>query len=133
MPRMTKEQRKWFDKGRAAEQAEQAERKRYNGWPNYETWLVALWIGNEEGSSRYWDESAAECWAQAQHDETFTREENAIGSLARRLKDEIEEGSPDLGASLYSDLLTSAMQETCWHYIAEHMIETAQESEPAHA
>ena len=24
----------------------------YNGWPNYQTWLVTLWIGNEEGL--YW-------------------------------------------------------------------------------
>lgn len=23
--------------------------KAYNGWKNYETWNVALWIGNDEG------------------------------------------------------------------------------------
>lgn len=29
----------------------------YNGWKNYETWNVALWIGNDEGLSSI----ASEC------------------------------------------------------------------------
>ena len=27
--------------------------KGYNGWKNYETWLVALWIDNEQSSYSY--------------------------------------------------------------------------------
>lgn len=131
MARMTKEQRKWLEKGRTEERQAQEERRRYNGWINYETWLVALWIGNEEGSSRYWDESAAECWAQARKDTTFSRAENAIGSLARRLEEEIKEGEPDLPASLYSDLLTSTWFEVSWHTIAEHMIDEVRDSAAA--
>ena len=30
----------------------------YNGWTNYETWCVALWIDNEEPTQRYWHEQA---------------------------------------------------------------------------
>ena len=29
------------------------ENKGYNGWTNYETWNVALWIGNEQGFFAY--------------------------------------------------------------------------------
>ena len=40
-------------------------KKEYNGWHNYETWLVKLWIDNEEGSYNYWREVAQECWNEA--------------------------------------------------------------------
>jgi hypothetical protein len=26
----------------------------YNGWPNYETWNVMLWLNNDEGTYRYY-------------------------------------------------------------------------------
>lgn len=32
------------------------EDKRYNGWVNYETWLVNLWIDNDQGEHEYWQE-----------------------------------------------------------------------------
>ena len=34
------------------------ETKRYNGWANYETWIVKLWLDNEETSYRFWGDMA---------------------------------------------------------------------------
>ena len=32
----------------------------YNGWSNYETWNVALWLDNDEGSYNYWQDRTRE-------------------------------------------------------------------------
>ena len=34
----------------------------YNGWTNYETWNVALWIDNEESSQGYWRTESQETY-----------------------------------------------------------------------
>lgn len=31
----------------------------HQGWTNYETWAVSLWINNDEYLNRYWAEMAA--------------------------------------------------------------------------
>ncbi len=36
------------------------EKNGHNGWTNYETWVVALWIDQDHGSYKYWRETAAE-------------------------------------------------------------------------
>jgi hypothetical protein len=104
----------------------------YNGWTNYETWCLKLWIDNEEGSSRYWDDTAQEVYNEAQADGTFTRDERATLDLSDRLKSEFEEAQPDLGASMWADLLNAAMSEVNWHEIAEHYVaDIDKESEEA--
>jgi hypothetical protein len=67
--------------------------QRYNGWSNYEAWCVNLWIGNEEGSDRYWRGVARECWDEAETSGPYTREENALYRLAQRPKDEFDEAN----------------------------------------
>jgi hypothetical protein len=106
-----------------------ANEKRYNGWTNYETWNVKLWMDNDEGSYRYYGEIAQECYDAAESGDTFTRDEQATLDLSDRLKDEYETSMNDWleeskrSASMWADLLGAAMSEVNWHEIAEHLID----------
>ena len=103
--------------------------KEYNGWHNYETWLVKLWIDNEESSSRYWDETAQEVYDDAEASRSFTKEEQATLTLSDRLKDEFDENQPEL-EGFWADLLNASMSEVNWHEIAEHYIADVDKEEP---
>ena len=79
----------------------------YNGWHNYETWVCALWLQNDQGSCSYWEEMTNEC--------------EDVYSLSQMIKDEIEEGDPTNDqASLYSDLMSAAISEINFNEIAHH-------------
>lgn len=101
----------------------------YNGWTNYETWNVNLWLNNEEQSYLYWEESAIDAWQDAETDEntkngTWTRSEAARFYMANRLKEEVTLGNPLVGAaSMYSDLLGATLSEVNWNEIANSLLE----------
>ena len=91
----------------------------YNGWKNYETWNVALWIDNEQGSYSQRCEMAQEAYNDADGDM-----DDATRNLADSLKDWIEEMNPLASeASLFSDLLGAALSEVDWWEIAENFLE----------
>lgn len=87
----------------------------YNGWSNYESWAVGLWLDNEEGSYNTMREMARE----AQRTETG-REPRFV--LADRIKNFVQEQAPALNASLYLDLLQAALSEVNWVEVAEHYL-----------
>lgn len=102
----------------------------YNGWTNYETWNVKLWIDNEEGSYNYWRERSQEAWDKAKGEDLKERTLEAERTIELALKDEFEEAEADLlkragcEASVWADLLGTALSEVNWREIADSMIET---------
>jgi hypothetical protein len=97
--------------------------QRYNGWTNYETWNVSLWLDNDEGSYTYVRERADELKAEA----VAARDENEsvddpTYELAEWLEEFVEETTPDLGASMFADLLGAALSEVDWREIAESVL-----------
>ncbi len=97
--------------------------KEYNGWYNYETWLVNLWIDSTEGSQSYWAGRAQEAFDNAEASRPFTKAEQATLDLSNQLKEETEESSPLTEATLFTDLLNGALSEVNWHEIAGHWVE----------
>lgn len=103
------------------------EDKRYNGWANYETWAVSLWQDNEETSYLYAREAAREAIAAAAEcdqvrDGIWPIDRAPVFILADRLKSEYDDARPDVGASVWADLLSAALGEVNWHEIAEQLI-----------
>ena len=93
--------------------------KTYNGWSNYETWLVNLHIDNSE----YTNEQKMEMAKQALIDTEGDKAE-AERQLAEAIKEMVEnEMLPEyIDNLLLSDLLSSALQEVDFREIAENAL-----------
>lgn len=104
--------------------------ERYNGWTNYETWLVNLWMDNEQGSQDYYREQAREIYdgPRSPYRDHLTREADAGLAFADWLKEHHEENRPEL-PGVYGDLLGGALSSVNWGEIARHYIDAIVEEE----
>ena len=78
--------------------------EKYNGWENYPTWCTNLWITNDQGLYNYFREMKDHC--------------SCVYDYSSVIASFFAEDQPDLGASLYADLLGYAFDKVNWYEIA---------------
>lgn len=102
-----------------------ADEQGYNGWTNYETWAVGLYLdGNYTGEGTYLDvldivARESRCYDLADESERS----DATCAVADALKDYVDEqlgeDTDDLPNGLATDLLRAALSEVNWRELAE--------------
>lgn len=101
-----------------------SEDKKYNGWNNYETWLVKLWLDNDEGTDSLMREFVQDARENPEVNQFMDYESRVQMTLKDKIKDFIEEMNPLADtADLFTDLLNSALSEVDWYEIAEAYLE----------
>lgn len=79
----------------------------YNGWSNYETWLINLWLTNEEP---YYYEMQRIL-------STFTGVRDQADALKEFMQQQHEEQEV---SGVWSDIISSTLWKVNWHEIAEN-------------
>lgn len=95
----------------------------YNGWTNYETWAVKLWLDNDEATYSETNRLARTIARRGPIPIPGTGIDREVRFvLADHLKEWVEGMMPDMGATMWADLLNAAFSEVNWTEIAENLL-----------
>jgi hypothetical protein len=102
----------------------------YNGYANYETWLVAVWIDNDQGNIDYWLDVARHHYDIAEDRKYFTKKEEAIISFSEDMKEWYGDHVPDSDdiGGLWTDMIHAALGSVDWHELAAKYMDQYLES-----
>lgn len=82
------------------------EQEKYEGWANYETWCVSLWLTNDEGLYNNVRE--------------LVRDAKNTNRAAEAIKEFVEELNPLADqATVFADLMNAALSAVDWSEIVE--------------
>jgi len=84
--------------------------KTYNGWTNYETWLIKLWFDND-GTTQYFAEIAEE---NDFIDDAY--------DLSKYIREYLDENQPEI-TGLWADLINAGISAANLEEIAESIME----------
>jgi hypothetical protein len=109
------------------------EQENYNGWKNYPTWAVALWLDNDEGLYHATQEIVSQGLTYADDHPNvpgiWTQEQANRFAVADALKTWVRDDlAADLGASFEADLLGYALDLVDWDEIAAAKLEVYAEA-----
>jgi hypothetical protein len=108
-----------------------AEDKTYNGWANYETWCVNLWLENDEGNYSTVLDKVDEITSNEENDDDAAYE---LSVWVRSFVEELAEATvPGLfdGGSFVLDLYQAAISEVNWGEITDAWLQTWKENQPS--
>lgn len=107
----------------------------YNGYSNYETWAVQLWIDNTESKSAYWRRLAEEIYNHQAEEPALgglgmTKIDDAIYLLADRLRNSYNNGmekvlnDANVTGTVWADLLNASVCAVNFGEIAKNLMES---------
>lgn len=97
----------------------------YNGYKNYETWNVSLWLDNDESNYGAVRQLARDCIMEYSDPEAIETEGSSRYEFENALRAYVEE-LPEAAsvlehASFIADLLGAALSEVDWRTIADNI------------
>jgi hypothetical protein len=98
--------------------------KSYNGWSNYETWAVSLWLNNEEPLYRDLQAIVADELPDEWNADNPQEPTDEIAyRIGQRVRDYVDDMPDRPTTGLFADLVGAALSEVDWSEIATGAME----------